>query len=226
MDIGVFKRVLNSGELECYEFLVGIREVNSWVDLGELLIDVFNMRLDLSSGEVYMNSVSYVDFVRVYTSMLIKYLSYDSTVVYGFNLPYNKTFNMYIISDFGIQSYVIEFKEKSDDLINGHNNYVVLQSSNIYNCRITDIDRVLGMLDFGIGISDIYKPTVIIKYVDVDLDILRLQSFRYLGEQHANGITMHRESTWVLGYLYKQKQKSKVSDMIQEVSYIRRDLPF
>lgn len=223
MDIGVYKGVLNSEELLCYEFLVGIREVNSWVDLGELLIDVFNMRLDVSSGQVYMSSVSYVDFVRVYTSMLIKYLSYDSTVVYGFNLPFNKTFNMHIISDFGNQAYVIEFKEKSDDLIRGHNNYVVKQSCNIYNCRITDIDRVLGMLDIGIGISDIYNPTVIIKYVDVDLDILRLQSFRYLGKQHAYGITSLSECTWLTyksGYLCKRK--SNVSDIIQVLG----DFPF
>lgn len=223
MDIGVYKRVLNSGELMCYEFLVGLREVNSWADLGELLIDVFNRDVDVSSGEVYMNSVSYDDFVKVYTTMLIKYLSYDSSVVYGFILPCNKTFKMCIMNGFASEVYIIEFKERPDDLIGVNNNYLVRESSNIYDCRITDIDRVLGILDFGIGISDIYNPTVIIKYVDVNLDILRLQSFRYLGEPHANGITTHRESTWLTyksGYLCKRK--SKVSDIILKGG----DLPF
>ena len=207
MDIGVFKRVLNSAELECFEFLVGIRQVNSWAELGVLLIDAFNMDVDVSSGEAYMNSVSYGDFLNVYNSMLIKYLSYDPSVVYSFGLPYDKTFKMVLV---GCQDFIIKFKKNMDDLVDG----VRIERggiNNISNCIITDIDRRLGLLDFGIRFYN--TEEIFIKYMSVDLELLKLWSFKY-NEKTYLGINVSFRSSWgeyIDAYKYNQQRKQKSS---------------
>lgn len=206
MDIGVFKRVLNSGELECFEFLVGIRQVNSWAELGELLIDVFNTDVDMSLGEAYINSVGYGDFLRVYNSILIKYLSYDPSVVYSFGLPYDKTFKMVLV---GCEDFIVEFKKSLDELVGGVS-FSRSMTNNISNCIITDIDRGIGLLDFGIRFFNTME--IFIKYIYVDLDLLKLRSFRYNGKTHDHGITVSFRSTWdeyMAGYKYNQEQKGK-----------------
>lgn len=191
MDIGVFKRVLNSVELECFEFLVGVRQVNSWDELGVLLIDVFNTEADVSSGVEYMQSVEYGDFVKVFNSLMIKYLSYDGSVVYSFDLPYDKTFRTILN---GYDDYIIEFKKRMVDFAYDYEEPRIL-TNNLGNCVILDIDRGIGLIDFGIKLYN--KEDIYMKFINVDLDSLKLNKFVYRDKSYSYGITMlFRGGTW------------------------------
>jgi len=218
MDIGVYKRILNSDELRCYEFLVGVREVNSWEELGELLMDVFNMDLDVSSGESYMNSVEYVDFLIVLNVLIIKYLSYDPTVVYSFKLKYDKSYMVYF-GDMGYD-FCIEFKSNHTDLIHHQNNNSFTDI--ISGCVFTEIDRYLGLADFAIKIYNTDQNLMVFK--NVDLSDITLYKFKYNGNIITNGIFLsYYVKTWgeYLGlYVRNHSKASKGLVMISDIDEV------
>lgn len=191
MDIGVYKRILNSDELGCYEFLVGVRDVNSWDELGDLFIDAFNGDLDLRSGESYMNSVEYGDFINMLNALMIKYLSYDPTVVYSFKVKYDKSYQVCL----GDMSYdfCIEFKHNTTGLIN-HNLWNQAYTDIISGCVLTDIDRFMGLADIAVKIYKTDQNLLVFK--NVDLSDIILYKFKYKEDTISNGIFISYVNTW------------------------------
>lgn len=177
MDLGVYRGVLNSLELECYEFLLMGRDVNSWESLGEVLCSAFMMELDLTSGVEYRGKYVFGDYLGVLNSMVIKYLSYDLGVRYSFKVIKDCVYHMDIL---GQGCYGVVFSTSRSDLICYGGNGGICFDDVFADCGISKVDRFLGLFNIVLYSGG----SVNCELVNVDMDQLSLVSFVYGGENY------------------------------------------
>lgn len=189
--LDVYRGKLNSMELLCYDFIIGCGggEVNSWDDFGRLLIKAFNFKLEVGdSVRGYIEVVSFGDYLDVLNSLVIKYLSYCEGVTYDFCFISDRE---YVLQAEGQDSISMVFRSMPNNPY--HSKSVIGRVQLVRNTVITDIDRFLGLFDFGIRMFGTDK--VFLKYINVDVSDVSLYGFRYRGKYHYSAaLDMYRSS--------------------------------
>lgn len=176
-DIGYYVSVLNSREVEVYEFLLyGRCGLNSWDELGELLFSAFSGDLDLRGGVLFRERHTFSYYCGILNSLLIKYMSLCDGVEYTFRFLVDRVYNIGLPSG---QINSIKFTDEyRDDLIN--------KRAYPYKSSISlDFGRfIISEIDRGIGLMDIELLGCGIKYYDVMVEDIILVSFSYGGKDY------------------------------------------
>ena len=179
VSINEFKGWLNSLELAAYEFLCGIRGVNSVDELGDLICDAYMGKLDLRLGSsVYRDSFEFIDYVRGLNGLVFKYMVslpnqvftlriYDNEVDHPLELGFKVNGVMWNM-DF-------KFYNKPDRYSGNYSRTGVLT-----DCKVSWVDRGLGMFSISMGDDDN------IHIGNLDLDMVTVVKFRYKGGCYIN----------------------------------------
>lgn len=209
VSINEFKGWLNSTELATYEFLCSIREVNSWEDLGELLVDAYNQRIDLELGDHrYMLLYELSQYAYGLNGLVFKYMVSLENQVFNFGVRSEYKLTMYITKPNGsTRGTQIKCVGSCVDLLK--------------DCQVMECDR-------GLGIFDVKLAQVPLEFKGLDLEFVYVIQFFYDGKVNYDNGWFYNSSgnkSWQQ-YNFTWKASNKKTVRVSRVGDEGDELPF